>query len=101
MSEYPAIGDLGINGNMHTSAMVSTDGSINQLCLPHFDSPAVFCSILDRSRGGHFKLEAEGEDITRKQFYWARRTSSSRASSPPTVPHRSPTICPLDSVKAM
>ena len=101
MSEYPAIGDLRINGNMHTSAIVSTDGSINWLCLPHFNFPAVFCSILDRNQGGHFKLEAQGEDITRKQFFWPRRTPSSHASSPPTAWHRSPTICPLDSVKAM
>jgi GH15 family glucan-1,4-alpha-glucosidase len=37
VSNYPAIGDHGIIGNMHTAALVGTNGSLNWLCLPRFD----------------------------------------------------------------
>jgi GH15 family glucan-1,4-alpha-glucosidase len=50
------IEDHGIIGNLHTAALVGTDGTIDWLCLPAFDSPSVFCSILDDDKGGHFAL---------------------------------------------
>ena len=69
-SAYPPIEDHGIIGNMHTAALIGTDGTMDWLCYPRFDSPAVFCSILDHDKGGHFKVSPLGEDITYKQFYW-------------------------------
>jgi GH15 family glucan-1,4-alpha-glucosidase len=53
---YLPIEDHGIIGNLHTAALVGTDGTIDWLCLPAFDSPSVFCSILDDEKGGHFAL---------------------------------------------
>jgi GH15 family glucan-1,4-alpha-glucosidase len=53
---YLPIEDHGIIGNLHTAALVGTDGTIDWLCLPAFDSPSVFCSILDDEKGGHFGL---------------------------------------------
>jgi GH15 family glucan-1,4-alpha-glucosidase len=53
---YLPIEDHGIIGNLHTAALVGTDGTIDWLCLPAFDSPSVFCSILDEEKGGHFGL---------------------------------------------
>jgi GH15 family glucan-1,4-alpha-glucosidase len=46
----------GIIGNLHTAALVGTDGTIDWMCLPAFDSPSVFCSILDDEKGGYFAL---------------------------------------------
>ena len=53
---YLPIEDHGIIGNLHTAALVGMDGTIDWMCLPAFDSPSVFCSILDDEKGGHFRL---------------------------------------------
>src|SRR6266550_557855 len=57
-------------GDMHTVALVGTDGSIDWLCVPRFDSPSVFAAILDDGKGGRFKIAPVGDDVTCKQFYW-------------------------------
>ncbi|MBA2693353.1 MAG: glycoside hydrolase family 15 protein [Rubrobacter sp.] len=54
---YLPIEDHAIIGDLHTAALVGTDGTIDWLCLPAFDSPSVFCSILDDEKGGHFKIQ--------------------------------------------
>ncbi len=54
---YLPIEDHAIIGDLHTAALVGTDGTIDWLCLPAFDSPSVFCSILDDEKGGHFRIQ--------------------------------------------
>lgn len=55
---------------MHTVALVNIDGAIDWLCLPHFDSPSVFCAILDDEKGGSFRIAPVDGNVTYKQFYW-------------------------------
>jgi GH15 family glucan-1,4-alpha-glucosidase len=69
-SRYQPIEHYGVIGNLRTAALVGMDGSIDWLCLPHFDSPSVFAAILDDQKGGRFRIAPAGEDFRRKQFYW-------------------------------
>ena len=66
-SDYPAISDYGLISDMHSCALVSTTGSIDWCCFPRFDDAAVFSRILDREKGGYFKISpAEIKSTSRK-----------------------------------
>ncbi len=43
-------------GNCTTAALVSSDCSVEWLCLPFFDSSSLFAHILDEEKGGYFKI---------------------------------------------
>ncbi|QIN79090.1 glycoside hydrolase family 15 protein [Rubrobacter marinus] len=66
---YLPIEDHGIIGDLHTAALVGMDGTIDWLCLPSFDGPSVFASILDDEKGGHFKLAPAGDPGRSQQLY--------------------------------
>ena len=66
---YKPIEDYAIIGDLHTVALVGTDGSIDWCCLPQFDSPSVFAAILDDKKGGYFKVSGAGEEISRQYYH--------------------------------
>lgn len=70
VSRYLPIADHGLIGDLHSVALVGTDGTIDWYCCPRFDSPSIFASILDAWRGGFYRL-APGEDgWASKQLYF-------------------------------
>jgi GH15 family glucan-1,4-alpha-glucosidase len=66
---YLPIEHHGVIGDLHTAALVGIDGTIDWLCLPHFDSPSLFASILDDRKGGHFRIAVASEGARNRQMY--------------------------------
>ncbi|GAA1445972.1 glycoside hydrolase family 15 protein [Leifsonia poae] len=69
MSEYPPIAEHGLIGDLQTSALVATDGTIDWFCSPRFDSPSLFASLLDSEKGGHFTTRPHVATFDTKQLY--------------------------------
>ena len=67
---YLPIEDYGLIGDMHTTALVGKNGSIDWFCYPFFDSPSVFGAILDDRKGGRFRIYPMCDCLTQKQLYW-------------------------------
>ena len=65
---YLPIEDYGLVGNMRTAALVGKNGAVDWLCVPHFDSPSVFAAVLDSEKGGHLRIDFEGDLSTRQTY---------------------------------
>ncbi len=66
---YQPIESYGVVGDMNSIALIGTDGSIDWLCLPRFDSPSVFGRLLDDRKGGYFSVQPDSECHQRRQMY--------------------------------
>jgi alpha,alpha-trehalase len=61
------IGDYGLLADCNSAALVDRDGSIGWLCLPRYDSPAVFAQILDPD-GGHWQIRPSGAYRSERRY---------------------------------
>jgi alpha,alpha-trehalase len=59
LSDFRPIADYGLLADCNGAALVDRAGSIDWLCLPRYDSAAVFARILD-SDAGHWSLRPDG-----------------------------------------
>jgi len=70
VERYPNISDHGLIGDLQTAALVATDGTVDFFCCPRFDSPSVFCSLLDADKGGYFRVSPAADSYVTKQLYF-------------------------------
>lgn len=64
-----AIEDYALIGDCHTAALVGTDGSIDWLCLPRFDSASTFAALLGDEDHGHWRVRpATAERCTERHY---------------------------------
>ncbi|HWQ25028.1 MAG TPA: glycoside hydrolase family 15 protein [Gaiellaceae bacterium] len=54
------IEDYGLIGDLQSAALVSRDGCIDWLCLPRFDSGALFAALLGTEENGHWTIQPQG-----------------------------------------
>jgi alpha,alpha-trehalase len=64
---FRPIASYGLLSDCNSAALAGSDGSIDWLCLPRFDSPAVFARILDPD-AGHWSLRPAGEFTTERRY---------------------------------
>lgn len=71
---YQPINSYGIIGDCHSVVLIAPDGSVDWGCLPDFDSPAIFCRLLDAKRGGYFQIGPSDGAIPGSQRYLSGST---------------------------
>ncbi|GAA5000916.1 glycoside hydrolase family 15 protein [Streptomyces hyderabadensis] len=66
---HPHIEDYALIGDQQTAALVSTDGSVDWLCLPRFDSAACFAKLLGDEDNGHWRIAPKGAERCTRRAY--------------------------------
>ena len=61
---YLPIAEHGLIGDLHTVALVGTEGTIDWYCCPRFDAPSLFGAILDRERGVEVEVVSARQAIS-------------------------------------
>src|SRR4029453_10875986 len=67
-SPFPPIADYAFLSNCHAGALVAPDGAVDWLCVPSFDSPSVFGTLLDRGAGA-FRIGPFGINVPTARTY--------------------------------
>src|SRR5205809_2680484 len=65
--DFLPVAEYGLLADCNSAALVSRDGSIDWLCLPRYDSPAVFARILDPT-AGHWAIRPAGEFAVTRRY---------------------------------
>ena len=67
-SPFPPIDSYAFLSDCHTGALIAVDGSIDWLCVPRFDAPSIFGTLLDRE-AGNFRLAPFGTNVPISRVY--------------------------------
>jgi alpha,alpha-trehalase len=64
---YLPVADYGLLADCNSAALLAKDGSIDWLCLPAYDSPAVFARVLDPA-AGHWAIAPTGGFSAQRRY---------------------------------
>ena len=67
---YLPIEEHGVIGDLRSVALVGTDGTIDWYCPVRFDAPSVFAALLDKERGGYFRIAPAHDRWKSRQLYF-------------------------------
>lgn len=62
------ISDYAFLGDRRTAALVSREGSVDWLCLPHMDSPAIFAALLGTPEHGRWVIGPSGTARSTRRY---------------------------------
>src|SRR2546428_1856953 len=65
--DFRAIGDYGLMADCNSAALLDREGSIDWLCMPRYDSAAVFARILDPN-AGHWSIRPAADFSTERRY---------------------------------
>jgi GH15 family glucan-1,4-alpha-glucosidase len=65
---YAAISDYAFLSDCRSAALISTDGAVDWLCWPRFDSPALFGALLDAREGGTWRIRPVGDATVERRY---------------------------------
>jgi GH15 family glucan-1,4-alpha-glucosidase len=66
------IEDYAMVGDLQTAALVGTDGSVDWLCFPRFDSPACFAALLGEDANGRWRIAPTSDGRCTRRRYRGR-----------------------------
>lgn len=102
MSIQPKIGDYGAIGDGRSVGLISRDGSLDWLCWPRFDSPALFARLLDIDRGGYWRIAPDGAFRASRRYIESTNVLETRfvtADGEATLFDLMPIVTPADSLR--
>src|ERR687883_634035 len=66
-AEFRPIAEYGLLADCNSAALIDRSGSVDWLCLPRYDSDAVFARILDPD-AGHWSIRPAGEFAVERRY---------------------------------
>ncbi|HZR65954.1 MAG TPA: glycoside hydrolase family 15 protein [Terriglobales bacterium] len=79
---FPEIGGYAVIGDCRTAALISKTGCVEWLCWPRFDSESIFAAMLDRERGGFWKVSPLGNYSVSRSYVKDSNVLQTTFSSP-------------------
>jgi GH15 family glucan-1,4-alpha-glucosidase len=64
------IADYGLVGDTRTAALVSSDGAVDWMCVPHFDGDPLFGRLVGGPDAGTFRVAPVGDGAAPTRRYW-------------------------------